>query len=204
MAFENLFIRTKRSIAGISLDGIISEDHTNQVRLTKNPVELGADVADHAVIEPKKLSIVAEVSDTPIGTAAFTQIVDTVTGLFGSSTVENITRSNAAYRAMLQIQELREPIQVQTKLRLYDNMLITSLRTVQDKDSSRIVRMLLGLEEVIITESETIQLQPDQLPEGTTRQQASPQSKRGRQEPSTPTEDVNRSVLKSVTDWLGK
>lgn len=202
MAFENLFIRTRRSIAGISLDGVLSEDHNNTVRLTRNPVELGTDVTDHAVIEPKKLTIVAEVSDTPIGAAALTQIVDNITGLFGSSTVESLTRSNTAYSAMLQLQEAREPIQVQTRLRLYDNMVITSLRTVQDKDTSRIVRMLIGLEEIIVTTSETIQLQPEQLQAGTTRQQASPQSKRGRQEPVEPAETVNRSVLKTVADWL--
>jgi hypothetical protein len=30
MAFENLFIRTKKSIGGIELDAVISETHTNQ------------------------------------------------------------------------------------------------------------------------------------------------------------------------------
>ena len=58
MAFENLFIRTKKSIGGIELDAVLTETHNNQVRLTKNPVELGADITDHAVIEPKRLNIV--------------------------------------------------------------------------------------------------------------------------------------------------
>jgi hypothetical protein len=203
MAFENLFIRTKKSIGAIELDAVLTETHSNQVRLTKNPVELGADITDHAVIEPKRLNIVAQVSDTPLGTAAFGQIVDLVTGLFGTSTSQNITRSNAAYNAMVQLMDQREPIQVQTKLRLYENMVITNLSTPQDKDSSRIALMTITLEEVLITQSQIVSLEPAQLKEGSPREQGSSADKRGRQEPVTPNETTNKSVLKSVTDWIG-
>jgi hypothetical protein len=203
MAFENLFIRTTKSIGAIELDAVLTETHSNQVRLTKNPVELGADITDHAVIEPKRLNIVAQVSDTPLGTAAFGQIVDLVTGLFGTSTSQNITRSNAAYNAMVQLMEQREPIQVQTKLRLYENMVITNLSTPQDKDSSRIALMTIALEEVLITQSQIVSLEPAQLEEGSPREQGSSADKKGRQEPVTPNETTNKSVLKSVTDWIG-
>lgn len=203
MAFENLFIRTKKSIGGIELDAVLNETHNNQVRLTKNPVELGADITDHAVIEPKRINIVAEVSDTPLGTAAFGQIVDLITGLFGTSTTQNITRSNAAYNAMVQLMEQREPIEVQTKLRLYQNMVITDLSTTQDKDSSRIVLMTLNLEEVLITESQIVKLDSEQLEEGSAREQGTSAEKKGRQEPVTPSETTDKSVLKSVIDWVG-
>ena len=53
MAFENLFIRTRKSLGGIQLDAVLSESHNNVVRTTKNPVELGADITDHSIIEPK-------------------------------------------------------------------------------------------------------------------------------------------------------
>ena len=116
MAFENLFIRTKKSIGGIELDAVLSETHVNQVRLTKNPIELGADITDHSIVEAKRINIVAQVSDNPLGSAAFGQIIDLVTGLFGTSTTQNITRSNAAYAAIVQLMETREPIEIQTKL----------------------------------------------------------------------------------------
>lgn len=202
MAFENLFIRTKKSIGGIELDAVLSETHNNQIRLTKNPVELGADITDHAVIEPKRINIIAQVSDTPLGTAAFGQIVDLVTGLFGTSTSQNITRSNAAYNAMVQLMEEREPIEVQTKLVLYENMVITGLTTTQDKNSSRIVLMNLTLEEVLITESQIVKLDPEQLQQGSAREQGTSAEKKGRQEPVTPSETTNKSVLKSVTSWI--
>lgn len=202
MAFNNLFIRTKKSLGGIQLDGVLSESHTNRVRLTKNPIELGADVTDHAIIEPKKLDIIATVSDTPLGIAALGQIVDLVTGLFGTSTSSNITRSNAAYNALVQLQEAREPISVQSKLRLYEDMIITNISAIQDKGSSRVAEMNISLEEAIIVDTETVQLEEDNLDEGATKEQGSPSVNSGRKEPINPIETVNKSVLKSVNDWV--
>ena len=203
MAFENLFIRTEKSIGGIQLDAVISESHVNEVSLTSNPVEFGAEITDNAVVQPKQINILAEVSDTPLGVAAFGQIVDLVTGLFGTSTSENITRSNAAYNAVIQLQEEREPIEIQTKLRLYTDMVITKVTTIQDKDTSRIVRMSIDLQQVIITQSEIVQLSEDQLRAGSAREQASPAEKSGRKEAAEPSAATNKSVLKTVIDWVG-
>ena len=202
MAFENLFIRTEKSIGGIQLDAVISESHVNEVSLTSNPVEFGAEITDNAVIQPKQINIVAQVSDTPMGLAALGQIVDLVTGLFGSSTSENITRSNAAYNAVIQLQEEREPIEIQTKLKLYTDMVITKVTTVQDKDTSRIVRMSIDLQQVIITQSEIVQLTEEQLQAGSPKEQASPAEKSGRKEAVEPPAATNKSVLKTVIDWV--
>lgn len=202
MAFENLFIRTKKSIAGIELDAFIVENHTSDVSVTSNPVEFGVKISDHAVVEPKVISIVAQVSDTPLGAAAFGQIVDNVTGLFGSSTSDNTTRSSAAYNAIIQLQEELEPIEVQTKLKLYKNMIITSVNTSQDKDTSRVVLMNITATEVIITNSETIKLSEDSL-SGSAKKQASSPSIKGKVEPINPSQSTNRSVLKSISSWVG-
>jgi len=202
MAFENLFIRTQKAIGDIQLDAVISESHTNEVSLTSNPVELGAEITDHAVVQPKRLNIVAQVSDTPMGLAAFGQIVDSVTGLFGTSTTDNITRSNAAYNALIQSQEEREPIEIQTKLKLYTNMIITNVSVQQDKNTSRIVRMSIDVQQVIITQSEIVQLSEDQLRAGSAKEQASPAEKSGRKEAAEPSADTNKSFAKILYDWL--
>lgn len=203
MAFENLFIRTRKSIGGVQLDAVLSETHNTSVRTTDNPVEIGADITDHAIVEPVQLRIVAQVSDNPLGGAAFTQIVDLVTGLFGSSTANNITRSNAAYNALVQLQNAREPIDVQTKLKLYKNMLITNINVTQDKDTSRIVLLNIDLKEVIITSSVVLQLTPEQLAAGSPKEQAQSAVKRGRQEAKSVGEGTKKSVLKSIIDWVG-
>jgi hypothetical protein len=202
MAFENLFIRTIQSLEGVQLDAILSETHNNNVRITKNPVELGADITDHAVIESKRLTMVAQVSDTPLGTAALGEIVDTTNGLFGTATSDNLTRSEAAYNSLVTIMELREPIKVQTKLVDYPNMIITSINTNRDKDTSRIVRMNITLEEVLITESQVVKLESRQLEEGSPREQGTSAESKGRQEVITPSSTTSTSALKTITDWV--
>lgn len=202
MPFENLLVSSSRSIGGIQLDAILSESHTNVIRKTTNPVELGADITDHAIIEPKIINIQAQVSDTPINGAAFGQIVDLVTGLFGSSTSSNITRSNASYNAMVQLAEAREPIDVQTRLRLYSNMIITNISTTQDKDSSRVALMDITMEEILITNSTIVFIDSSQLRSGRTSQQASSSDNRGRVEPTVPDDATNTSVLRTVIDWV--
>lgn len=202
MAFENLFIRTKKSIGGIQLDAVLSESHTNTVRLTKNPVEVGTDITDNAIIDPAKLSIVATVTDSPLGLASLGRIVDFVTGLFGTSTSSNLTRSNAAFNALIQLQNEREPISIQTKLKLYENMIITNVSTQQDKDTSRIVELFISLEKLNIVNTEVTTLEADSLLEGVTKEQGSPADKAGLKVPINPVETVKKSVLKSVKDWV--
>ena len=202
MSFENILVRTNRSIGGIQLDAVLSEGHSNKSRKSTNPVELGADVSDHVIVEPKVINIVAEVTDTPLTEVQEGDIVDDNTGLFGSSTTDNITRSVAAYNAMLQLQETKTLLQVQTRLLLYTNMMITSLSTSQDKDTSRIVRLNITMEELLITESRIIRLDPEQLAEGSVRNQGTSADARGRQEGVEIDDNTNTSVLERLRQWV--
>lgn len=211
MALENLFVRTKRYIGStgpngvqVQLDAIIKETHDNPIKITKNPVELGADITDHAIIEPIKLQIEGIVTDTPLGGAAVTQIVDSVTGLFGSSVSDGITRSQQAYSSLVLLKNDREPIEIQTGLKLYENMLITNIRVTQDKDTSRAVFLNIDAEEIIITETVILQLPADQLEAGDTVAQAQSNNNRGRQESIELSDESapKKSFLKTGAGWL--
>ena len=46
-----------RNIGKFILDGTQSENNKSNLRITKNPVESGANVADHAILEPKQITI---------------------------------------------------------------------------------------------------------------------------------------------------
>ncbi len=201
MAFENLFIRIKRSLGGIQLDGIVEEAHQNTIRVTQNPVETGVDITDHAIVMPKKLNITAMVTDTPLGTAAFAQIIDTITGLFGTSTSANITRSQQAYNALVALQEAREPISITTRLVTYNDMLITDVSVSQDKDTSRSIVLNISTEQVIITESSIVSIIKDDLPAGTDKQASTPINS-GRKEPVNVPDNTNESILKTIGGFL--
>lgn len=201
MSLKQIFVRTTRTIGTIQLDAVLSEEHGSVVSITKNPVEAGADITDHAIVQPKKLSIRGVVSDSPLGLAAFGQLIDSVTRLFGTSTTDNLTRSQQAYEAMLFLMEQREPIEVTTGLRQYKNMLITSLNSVQDKNSSRIVVMELGLEEIVLVISVTKDIPAEAL-EPSVRQSASPIAEKGKEEISDVVDDKKTTVLKKMIDWV--
>lgn len=201
MAFENLFIRTKRSVGGIELDSVLLEDHTGAVSLTKNPVEAGADITDHAIVQPDVITIRGVITDTPLGTAAIGQIINTVTNLFGASNSSNLTRSQQAYAAFVELKNQAEPLEIDTKLKTYSNMIITSLNTSQDKDSSRALYINLTLEEVILTESETISLGEDDVFSDVSKT-ASSVVEKGKQEVNSVTETVNSSILNTIIGWF--
>lgn len=202
MALENLFIRTEKSLNGIRLDAIVDESHANTTRVTVNPIEAGVDVVDHSIIERKKLTLNVAVSDTPVGIAAFSEIVDFVTGLFGTATETNLTRSNAAYNALTVLQDRRQLIEVKTNLVDYTNMLITNISITQNARSSRTAIMRIDLEEILIIESEVRALSAEELGTGVTNEQASASTNLGRAQAVTPTSNNESSVLKSVTDWI--
>ena len=165
--------------------------------ITRNPVESGREINDHAIVEPRRLHIIAQVSDNPLGGAAFSQLRDSTTGLFGSSTNENLTRSQQAYINIRDLQTERVIVTVQTGLVEYSNMMIVSLSVDQDKDSSRIVLMRIVLDEILITESMTTTLSAEQI-DLLSRQLASEAEEIGRQEVITPTPAQNRSFLQGL------
>lgn len=202
MAFENLFIRTRNSLAGVELDGVLSEDHDNEIDVTDNPVQLGADITDNAIIIPKRLIIEAMLTDTPLGAAAFGELIDNVTGLFGTSTAQNLTRTQAGYQQLIDIMNLRELITVQTKLVSYSNMIITNIRTKQDKTYTNSALLEIRIREIIITETQLVPVSRDNLEPGPTEEQASPPDRAGRKEAVIPDADTQQSVLKTISDWL--
>ncbi|MCK9005520.1 hypothetical protein MY896_05405 [Haemophilus influenzae] len=48
---------SNRSIGTITFDVVTTEDHQSDLSITENPIELGAAIADHAVIQPKQVTI---------------------------------------------------------------------------------------------------------------------------------------------------
>lgn len=54
---------SNRKIGTISLDVVSTEDHNSTLSITANPIESGAEIADHAVLKPKRVTIVGFVVD---------------------------------------------------------------------------------------------------------------------------------------------
>jgi len=139
MAITQLLFKKGNYIGEIELDVIITEGASANVRLTKNPVENGADINDHVVVEPMTFSISGVVSN------ASSNIIDAAANILGSQ-----TKAQQAWEDLLELQINRTPFTLVQGLKSYDNVLITSLSESQDKDTSNSLNFTASLSEVIL------------------------------------------------------
>lgn len=109
------------AIGPVPVDVIIRENHESSLGITTNPIETGANVTDHAYIEPKRLAL---------------EFVDKGAAL--------------TYGALVRFQESRVPVTVVSGLFVYRNMLIANLTAERDEVTSRIVAGAAQLQEVIL------------------------------------------------------
>ena len=125
MALSSIFTNKGNFIGEIEIDVVVNESATSTATITKNPVENGADINDHIIIEPMSFSITGVVSN------AITSVFDIASGL----SVDK-TKSQATWDDLLELQSKREPFTLVQGLRSYDNVVIQSLTETQDKTTS--------------------------------------------------------------------
>lgn len=142
MSLAKLITRKGNFIEEIEIDVIISEGATSSSTITKNPVENGADVNDHIIIEPMTFQMSGIVSDA---SSSFLQTANQVAAI-GSGT----TRSKATWEDLLELQTRREPFTLVQGLKTYENVVIQSLSETQDKDTSNALSFTATLTEIIL------------------------------------------------------
>ncbi|MBC17082.1 MAG: hypothetical protein CL942_08525 [Desulfovibrio sp.] len=136
---ESVYVRPARSIGGLVMDVTVEENHNDDLEITDHPVENGANVTDHAFMQPPTVSITAGVSDSG-----------------GTSTGDK--RSVEAYEKLLELQKKREPFDLITGKRVYKNMLIRSLSTTTDKETENALIFTAELREVIMATVQAVSI----------------------------------------------
>lgn len=120
-------VKLIRSIAGITPDITIEEEHQDQLVITDHPVELGATISDHAYDLPSEVLI----------TYGWTPSGPTNSG-FSASFLNDL------YKKILAVKSAKTLFQVFTGRRIYTNMLLQSVTLTTDKTTEQalVVRML--------------------------------------------------------------
>ncbi|MES2587014.1 MAG: hypothetical protein V4536_08855 [Pseudomonadota bacterium] len=180
-----------RSIDGYVFDAVFSEEHEAQLEVTDNPVETGVVVSDHAFMKPLKVKIKAGVSDA---------VLNPITRFYGVDQFSGGTsRSKRAFDLLCDLQKSAEPFDVQTGLKLYKNMVCTSIRTSQDSSTSSALIFEAELREVIIVNTESVTYPP----RSKARQAQKPKDGGEKQGAEVPATESKGSLLKSAAKSLG-
>lgn len=179
-----------RSMGGLVFDAVFEETHEAELEVTDNPVETGVVVSDHAFMKPLKVTLSAGVSDTPLVVATD----DTFASDSG--------RSKRAYELLAELQKRAEPFDLQTGLKLYQNMICTSIRTSQDKDSDGALLFTASIREVIIVYTQVVQYPPRKA--GATKRQAGAKKDKGEQQGTEVIDKPKKQSLgKKLMDSIG-
>jgi len=113
-----------RSVGPVPVDCVVREGYRHGLGISEIPIESGANITDHAYIEPKRLRL-----DIADGAAA------------------------ATFNALVAFQESRVPFTVVSGLFVYSNMLVARIDADRDWQWSAALRSSIDLQEAIIVET---------------------------------------------------
>ncbi len=127
-------IRPVRKIGSINVQVIVNESTTDTLTITKQPVQQGASITDHAYKEPTTFSAQMYFTD-------------------------NLAVSlSKLYQNLLDLQVSRVPFDIITPKRIYRNMLMASLSQTTDKSTENCLSVNMSFQEVIIVKVSTTQV----------------------------------------------
>ncbi|WP_201264983.1 phage baseplate protein [Brevibacillus reuszeri] len=135
----------KTNIGGWFFDAFLRSTHTSRLKITEHPVQVGAALTDHSYLEPKELTMEIGMSD-----AATSLIPGQFTGGW--------SRSVQAFKVLQELQAIRVPIQVHSRLGLYQNMLIEEITAPDDFTTLNGLRCTVTLREIIVAQVRTVKI----------------------------------------------
>lgn len=172
---QSITIIKPHKVGSYSFDVTFFERHQADVDITEQPIELGADITDHAFVKPLRLSVGGAVSDVPLR----------ANPSFDASSSN--ARSSSAYQSVLKSMYTRQLITVQTGLANYPNMVMESLEAAQDKSTPDVFNFVMNLRQIFIVSVKNVAVPAEFLKTGTTQSLASPTVNNGSQLTINPT-----------------
>lgn len=150
-------------IGTITLDASLKETHTGESDVTEHPVEQGANITDHVRPRPSQLTIEGVVSNTPINSTQQSRVVDVLGVPFETTSLSDQIQGVAGYaeQAYAVLEEFRRNgtvLTVVTRLRTYDNMILSSLSIPRDKQTGDALFFTASFKQIILVTSRTVRI----------------------------------------------
>lgn len=124
-------VRPTRRFGEITANVVVEENTNDTLTITKQPVQQGASITDHAFKEP-----------TTFATTMF----------FKDNPAQSLSK---IYQDLLDLQSSRQPFDIVTPKRIYRNMLIAVLSNTTDKSTENVLKINASFQEVIIVSVST-------------------------------------------------
>lgn len=163
-------------------DAVLHTDHDQQLRVTEHPTQSGASIVDHAYMLPATVTLEILMSDAMDSYQA------------GQWTGAS-TKSVNFYQTMKQLQALRIPIIVTTRLDTYTNMVLMNLRASDDLSTLHGFKGTLQFRQIIVgtvssSNANTTSARPNQTA----------QTNPGSIQPVTPPANLD-SFMSGISGW---
>lgn len=133
------------TIDGYPIDASLSETHTYDADVTSYPVESGATITDN--VRPKSITVELEciVSDSPLNAVLQARRKQSLAdpAFLDSPSTEALER-------MIAIRDKREPVTIETALKVYPNMVMTSFVTTVDKATGKALKFTVSFIQITI------------------------------------------------------
>lgn len=146
----------RSSIGDIEIQATLEEIHNSTVQITEHPVELGAEITDHAFKKPDEVVLRCAWSNS-----SPQALLGTVQRLF-SGELSGADYVSDVYSQLRELQEARTPFEIVTTTRRYQNMLITALQVTRDQKTGNALVCTATCREVIIVQTKATTLPPRQ------------------------------------------
>lgn len=152
-------------------DAYFNITHESTLAITEHPIQTGANVSDHAFMQPNILTFEVGMSDI------MTDILDSKFESFS----DNGTRSVNAYKKLRELQANRIPINVVTRLWSYNNMLIETISADDSSSTSYGLKATVTLKEIFVANVTTVKVserphKSEETNEGDQKVQKAPES----------------------------
>jgi hypothetical protein len=134
----------KTAIGTLVIEATLSETHEATCTVTDQPIETGARISDHIILDPERVIIEGFVSDSPINLSA---------GF----------NSQATFDELYALREARQLLTVVTGYKVYVDMAITRITVPRDQSTGQAIRFSVELKKINRVGSLTIQLFEDVL-----------------------------------------
>ena len=173
-------------IAGYALDVAHRIEVKHPSKVTTNPVENGAAVTDHVQDEPIEVTITGTISNTPIGA-----VVD--------EREPGALPASDAYEFFLGVRKARNPVKIETRLAVFENMAMTNLSTPVTAATGNALVFTASFRQIDIVESERalVRVEIPQPPGGRRNRGKKPAKKKD-------VEAVKSSIGTTQKSWMGQ